>query len=279
MNKIDSIEKVIVPFRAPEIHNDIINFPMEEYFYFDQEWDIEKRFKVYDNFKHTFEKWSNINLPQFNFYPVNGSTEAITQSLIDLSYTKKKIALFENEYSYYSYIASKYNIKIVWVNSIDDLTDECVFVTSLPFCRDGKIHKIQENLLKKCEDENIECWIDCAYYGAGRPVDIDIPLTATNVFFSFSKNFGLGLNRIGIWFSKKTIEDKKILNYFAYFPYGNMSLITMLMKKYPKDFLWTEYRDTQLKCSTNPSDIIFMDGNKCITNIINKAVKEKFHRL
>ena len=36
--RIDTIEKVIVPFRAPEIQKAIVNYDLNEYFYFDQQW-------------------------------------------------------------------------------------------------------------------------------------------------------------------------------------------------------------------------------------------------
>lgn len=279
MSRIQSINEVIVPFRAPEIHNDILNFPMEKYFYFDQDWDIEKRFEVFDEFKKTFLDWVEIKLPNFGMYPVNGSTEAITQCLLNLSTSGKKIAMIDNEYRWYPFIASKYGIEIVWVKTIDDLTDNCVFVTSLPFCRDGKIHDLQNKLLEKCNNENIECWLDCAYYGASKPVMFNIPKSVTNIFFSFSKNFGIALNRFGVWFSKNYITDKGLLNDVAYFPVGNMALVTMLMKKYSKDYLWNNYRELQLKCTDNPTDLIFMSYGECLSGKMTNFVRERYRCL
>ena len=279
MTRIQSINEVIVPFRAPEIHNDILNFPMEKYFYFDQDWDVQKRFEVLDNFKETFLNWVNLKLPNYNFYPVNGSTEALTRCLLKLSLTNKKLAMVENEYRWYPYIASKYGIKIVWLKTVNDLTSDCVFVTSLPFCRDGKVHDLQHTLLEKCHNEEIECWIDCAYYGTTKPVQFIIPKSTTNIFFSFSKNFGMALNRIGIWLSKEYITDKGLLNDVGYFPIGNMALVTKLMKTYPVDFLWNTYRNIQLQCTTNPTDLIFMSYERCLSGDMTQIVKERYQSL
>lgn len=279
MPHIDSITKLIVPFRAPEIHKDIINFSQEEYFYYDQEWSVKKRFNVLDNFVITFYSWVNLNLPKYNVYPVNGSTEAIILAMQKLTKKNKKIALLNKEYSYYHYLALTYNIEIRWVNAIDDLDNDCVFVTSLPFCRDGLVHDLQKELLEKCSKNNIECWIDCAYYGASKPINIDIPDCVTNIFFSFSKNFGLALNRIGVWLSKDIVYEKSILIDYAYFPVGNLSLVTFLMKKYNYKFLWENYRTTQLQCTKNPTDIIFLSKDGCITDKMMAITATKYNSL
>jgi len=278
--RIKSINDVVVPFRPPEIHNDIMKFSMEKYFYFDQDWNIDKRFEVIDDFHKTFESWIDIKLPDFKTYTVNGSTEAITQCLIALSHTDKKIALVKNEYRWYPFIADRYNIDIVWIENVNDLTDHCVFVTSLPFCRDGKVHDLQIQLLHKCQEENIECWLDCAYYGASKPVEFHIPKSVTNIFFSFSKNFGLALNRLGLWYSSEYVVDKGVLNNVAYLPIGNMTLATMLMKKYPNDYLWNNYRDLQLQCTDNPTDLIFMSNDgECLSGKMTEIVREKYQGL
>ncbi len=278
--RIKSITDVIVPFRPPEIHNDIMNFPMQEYFYFDQDWDISKRFEAIDDFYNTFESWVGIKLPNFGKYAVNGSTEAITQCLIALSHTNKKLAMVENEYRWYPFVASKHGIDIVWVKDINDLTNDCVFVTSLPFCRDGKICELQHQLLEKCDQEEIECWLDCAYYGASKPVEFKIPKSVTNIFFSFSKNFGLALNRLGLWYAKDYVIDKGLLNDVAYLPVGNMALAAMLMKKYPNDYLWNNYRDVQLQCTDKPTDLIFMSADgECLSGKMTEVVKEKYQDL
>jgi len=276
MDRITSIAQVVVPFRAPEIHNDIINFPAETYFYFDQDWDVVKRFEVFDNFKDTFKDWSGLDFKNYHFYPVNGSTEAITQCILDISHRKKKIALVKNEYRWYPYISTQHGITIQWIKKIDDLTQDCVYITSLPFCKDGKFHQIQKDLLEKCEKDNIECWLDCAYFGSGKPINFEIPKTATNVFFSFSKNYALHLNRLGVWLSKKDIPDKTLLNKVGYFPLGNMALATMLMKKYPKDYLWNNYRNLQLEITDDPTDIVFISKDKCISGLMMEKVKSKY---
>lgn len=276
MNRFRSINEVVVPFRPPEIHNDILNFPATEYFYFDQYWDIDQRFRLLDNFKSNFRHWINLPVSNFNIYPVNGSTEAITQCLIHLSYTKKQIALIKNEYRYYSFIANQLKIPIKIIENIEDLSQGDVFITSIPFCRDGKFGILQQDLLEKCDCKNIECWLDCAYYGASRPVKIIIPKSTSNIFFSFSKNFGLPLNRIGVWLCKNVPSDKDLLDKVGYYPYGNISLINMLMQKYPHSFLWDNYRSLQLECTDKPTDIIFMAEDKCITDIMIQRVKAKY---
>lgn len=275
MTRIKSFNNVIIPFRAPEIHNDIINFSREKYFYFDQEWDVRKRFDVFDNFVSIFSKWIKINLEKWNIYPVNGSTEAITNCLLRFD-KRKKLAILEKEYTYYNLFAENNGIQIDWIKTVDDLDNNCVFVTSLPFCRDGNISSLQKQLLEKCEYDNIECWLDCAYVGTGKPVEIVIPSSCTNIFFSFSKNFGLSLNRIGVWLSKINISERDALNNYGYMPIGNLSLVSFLMEKYPIDFLWENYRNLQLSITNSPTNIIYMSLNGCITNSMVCKIKKKY---
>lgn len=276
MTRVQSISELIVPFRAPEIHQDIMEFSTEKYFYFDQEWNVDTRFKVLDDFASTFYQWTDLKLDSYNLYPVNGSTEAITECLLNLRNKNKKIGLLEKEYTYYYYVATEYNIPVKWIRTLEDLTEDCVFITSLPFCRDGTVKLLQRELLTKCDNKQIECWIDCAYFGAGKPVDFNIPKTTSNIFFSFSKNFGLALNRIGVWLSGPSVFNRSILNDYAYFPFGNLALVSTLMKKYPKNFLWENYRKLQLEVTNNPTDIIFLGNDGCLTGKMIEIIKNRY---
>jgi len=276
MSRIDSLNKTVVPFRAPEIHNDIANFDKEKYFFFDKHWNAMERFFVLDNFQNTFYNWMEKDLHEYNFYPVNGSTEAIQQCLQTLSSTKKIIAILPNEYNYYRIVASLYNIEIRFIKTILDIDSNCVFITSIPFCRDGKISILQQQLLNKCNEDNIECWIDCAYIGTGKSVEFIIPKNTTNIFFTFSKNFALSFNRIGIWLSKHQITTLEMLKDYGYLPLGNLSLVTMLMQKYNKSYMWNNYRTLQEAVTDCPTDIVFLDDNGCITNKMTKLIIDRY---
>jgi histidinol-phosphate/aromatic aminotransferase/cobyric acid decarboxylase-like protein len=274
--RIENIETVIVPFRPPEVHNTILKFDMNRYFYFDQDWSIERRFASIDAFEETFKQWVHFKLPDFHLYTTSGTTEAITYCINDLSYRSKKIAMVENEYRWYTMTAQKLNIQVDVINSVDQLTADHVFITSVPFCKDGTVSELQQQLLDKCHIDKIECWLDCAYYGAGRSVDFRIPKSTTNMFFSFSKNFGLALNRFGVWLAKDWRMDRAILQNVAYVNIPNMELTTYLMQKFTHDYMWNNYRALQLSVTNTPTDIIFMSKDGCITKALIDKVKEEY---
>lgn len=274
--RITTIEYIVIPFRAPEIHNFIINSDLNRYFYFDQDWNIERRFNSIDDFQNTFKQWVHFKLPNYHMYTTSGSTEAISYCLNNLSHRNKRIAMVENDYRWYQLVADKLKIPFDVITRPDQLTKNHVFITSVPFCKDGNCSFLQEELLDKCNDDNIECWLDCAYYGSGKPINFIIPESTTNMFFSFSKNFGLSLNRFGVWLSEKSIKDREILEDVGYLNLGTVDLVTDLMKNFSHDYMWKNYRHLQLAVTNNPTNIIFMSKEGCITKLLLDKIKEDY---
>ena len=274
--RIETIDKVIVPFRAPEIQKAIVNYDLNEYFYFDQQWDVNKRFDIIDEFDQTLREWVTFDLPDYNFYSTAGSTEAIVYCLLTAKFESKKIAMLEDDYRWYPLICNNLEIPFDIVKEPSQITSDHIFVTSTPFCKDGSVSDLQLLLLDYCEQKNIEVWLDFAYYGAGKLIDIDITKNVRNIFFSFSKNFALALNRIGVWLTSDRPIDRVVLNNVAYLNLANMGLASHLMKQFPPDFLWNNYRELQLSVTNSPTDIICLSEEGCITKLLLDKVKANY---
>jgi len=274
--RIQTIDKVIVPFRAPEIQKAIVNYDLNEYFYFDQLYDVNKRFEIIDDFDQTLREWVTFDLPDYNFYSTAGSTEAIVYCLLKAKLKSKTIAMLEDDYRWYPLICEHLKIPFEIITEPSQLTSKHIFVTSTPFCKDGLVSDLQLLLLDYCEQENIQVWLDFAYYGAGKLIDINITKNVRNIFFSFSKNFGLALNRIGVWLTPDRPIDRVVLNNVAYLNLANMGLASSLMKQFPPDFLWNNYRELQLSVTNCPTDIICLSEEGCITKLLLDKVKEDY---
>jgi hypothetical protein len=262
-----SLKQSVIPFRAPEITKEIYSFSAERLFYCDQKFDISYRFEKWDLFRETFQSWSNVNLSDFYVYPTAGATEAINDCFNDLRYQKTCIALLENEYQYYVHLAETFKIPYRILKSEIDLPRQGdIFITSTPFCRSGEISDFQKKILSHCEMEGIEVWIDAVYLGACEQNELILPATTTNIFFSFSKQFGLALNRIGAWASKKIRTEKSILLQHGYYSVGAIDLVTYLLEKFDKNWLYRNYNFLQKKITPTPTKIVYQCAtNGCIT--------------
>lgn len=275
MARIKSINSVIVPFRAPEITKRISLFPQELIDFHDRNMKIEDRFQIIDKFLDTFPSWIGLDLKRFRAYPTSGSTEAIASSLREALRTGKTIALVENEYRYYQHVCSTLSINYKTIRDPKELTYNDIFVTSIPFCKTGLVSNIQFAALDKCENEGIECWIDCAYLGTGEDISFSIPKSTTNIFFTFSKNMGLSLQRIGIWYSSWVMPDRDVVLDCGYTNIGNIALVTDLMQTFPRGWLFKNYRSVQLSCTSTPINIVYMDSNGCITNKMYDFIEKR----
>ncbi len=271
MERYASLERVITPFRAPEVHQAILEFDRELYFYHDQKWDIGFRFEVIDEFARVFRDWSGRTFENFRFYPVNGSTEAIAWCLYDLKNRGLGLALVEGEYRFYAYVAEKLGIPLRTVRGTEDIDPSFVFVTSKPFCQTGTVAPAQLKLLHECERRNVEVWLDCAYFGSTAPIDWHMPGSTSNLFFSFSKQYGLALERIGVWLRREPLPDREAMGAAGYFPIGKLALVTELMKRFPADWLHRTYARTQARIcrelGEQPSGIAYMTlSGRCLTD-------------
>ena len=55
-----------------------------------------------------------------------------------------------------------------------------------------------------------------------------------------------------------------------------MGLASNLMKQFPPDFLWNNYRELQLSVTNSPTDIICLSEEGCVTNLLLDKVKEDY---
>ena len=266
MARIKSLSSVVVPFRAPEITRRIEVFPRRLLDYHDEDMRVADRFSLIDAFLDKFPLWSGDDLDGFVPYPVNGSTEAIAAAMRELMRTGRTAVTVDGEYRYYRYLCDSLSIPHRTATMPDDLRSGDVFITSIPFCRSGGASELQLELLRRCHVENIECWLDRAYLGTGTDVAFDRPSSTTNIFYTFSKNFALGLQRIGVWYSRWHMPDRQVVLDCGYTNLGMLALVTDLMEHFPRGWLHETYKGLQMSCTSTPTNIVYMDAYGCITD-------------
>lgn len=264
----------VIAFRAPEVKKAILAFESERFFYQDETFEIKDRFDVWDHFLKSFFLWSREPLSHFFSYPIAGSTEAIDWCLRDLKLRRKRLVILDEEYGYYPYVAELLGIPIKRIRDSSELSkNDDVFVTSIPFCRSGKVTDLQLSLLKRCESLGVEVWIDAAYFGACESNQLIIPTTTSNVFFSFSKQFAMALNRIGLWFRRDLLPEKEVIMQHGYFAVGSYALVTKLLESFDKDWLFRSYNFLQREVAISPTKIVYICEKKgCLTMEMSRLV-------
>lgn len=165
-----------------------------------------------------------------NFYPTNGSSEAIRECIVLLKEQGKTLTVFNGEYEGYEMIAKAINMPILkidresWQEGVAKLDSRNVFFLSQPSAIDGNHFLDFDKFLAMTLQHNIELCIDLTYLGSSTRI-IKLNLGQKNishVFFSLSKVFGVYYHRIGGVFTR---EPNALL-------YGNMWFKNMLSITY-----------------------------------------------
>lgn len=271
----NSLHQSIVAFRAPEVRDAILAFKAEKFFYQDETFEIKDRFDVWDGFLKSFYLWAQEPLSNFFSYPTAGSTEAIDWCLRDLKLRSKKLVLLDQEYAYYGYVAELLGVPLKRIRDLSEISaKDDVFVTSIPFCRSGQVSDLQVSILKHCESLGVEVWIDAAYFGACEINKLIIPTTTSNIFFSFSKQFAIALNRVGLWFRRDFLPEKEVIMQHGYFAVGSYALVTTLLQKFDKDWLFRSYNFLQKQVAVSPTKILYICEKKgCLTMEMSRALE------
>jgi len=217
----------------------------------------------------THRNWVSeiIDLSEFpHCYFVNGTTDAIHHwKLTD----NREWQTLEGEYEYPEMVGPKSRVccdvpgqvmneetgRSSIPASIDP--DNPLYI-SIPSSADGNFF-----------NPNIDQWrnsppviLDCTYIGSTNIQRIDVPQNTEQVFFSFSKGFGLVGQRLGLVYTKEPHATLQTLKDFENWNYGGVKTIDLIMANFAVDDQWNEYRSKQIKICDEygfePSDCFFL---------------------
>lgn len=104
--------------------------------------------------------------------------------------------------------------------------------------------------------------LDCTYISSTNIQTIDVPQNTEQVFFSFSKGFGLVGQRLGLVYTKEPHTTLHVLKEFENWNYNGVRTIQMIMSKFAVDEMWNRHRDEQINICEEydfePSDCFYL---------------------
>ena len=209
-----------------------------------------------------------IDLSDFpHCYFTNGTTDAIHHWRMTETRPWQK---FEGEYQYMDMIGSEGKVccdvpgqymkdgRSAIPAVIDK--DKPLYI-SIPSAADGNFFNPQKR-------GSIEAPVilDCTYIGATDIQKIDVPKNTEQVFFSFSKGFGMIGQRLGLVYTKEPHPSLERLKSVECWNYNGVQLISQIIGVIPVDGMWKKYREKQLEVckeyDLTPSDCYFLATTK-----------------
>ena len=225
--------------------------------------------KDLDSVEQTHRKWVGeiIDLANFKYcYFVNGTTDAIHHWKI---IEQREWQKFEGEYEYPDAIGPFGDVCCDVPgqymgedgrSAIQAVVDpnKPIFI-SIPSSADG-------NFFKPSLPKDVPVILDCTYIGSTNIQRIDIPKNTEQVFFSFSKGFGVIGQRLGLVYTKEEHPTLARLKRLENWNYNGVRTIQMIMNNFTVDEMWNRNREKQIKICNEygfkPSDCFFLATTK-----------------
>lgn len=200
-----------------------------------------------NQFKDTFVKWlANHKYSTFSGLDTFSRRDIIngcTQFIDDLYQRCGVLQTFENDYKYHWRLNP--NIEYVTVDTLDTSKE---LLIAMPFPFYGDIHPDMNDILDRCHKLNIPVHIDGAWISCIRGINFnfDHPAIQT-VGISLSKG-GLGGNRIGLRFARKTPTGAiTIMNDFNMNSQALVSMGIKFMEQLGPEYFWKTYESSYHK--------------------------------
>jgi len=194
-------------------------------------------------FKDAFIQWLNDHkfstFKGLNAFPRHDIINGCTQFIDDLYQRCGTLQTFENDYKYHWRLNN--DIKYTTIDTLDPNKE---LLISMPFPFYGDIHPDMSEILDKCADLKIPVHIDGAWISCIRDIvfDFDHPAIQT-IGISLSKG-GMGGNRIGVRFARKTPEGAvTIMNDFNMNSQALVSMGIKFMEELGPEYFWNVYKD------------------------------------
>ena len=225
--------------------------------------------KDLDSVEQTHRKWVGeiIDLANFKYcYFVNGTTDAIHHWKI---IEQREWQKFEGEYEYPDAIGPFGDVCCDVPgqymgedgrSAIQAVVDpnKPIFI-SIPSSADG-------NFFKPSLPKDVPVILDCTYIGSTNIQKIDVPESTEQVFFSFSKGFGVIGQRLGLVYTKEEHPTLARLKRLENWNYNGVRTIQMIMNNFTVDEMWNRNREKQIKICNEygfkPSDCFFLATTK-----------------
>lgn len=186
-----------------------------------------------------------VDLHEFeHFYFVNGVTDAINQWMATET---RSWQFLEGDYEYANMIAGS-------GNKVADINDTDVLYISNPACATGNFIEF--------EDIENPVILDCAYIGSTAKQRIHLPKNTEQVFFSFSKGWGLVGQRMGVVFTKTPHKSLEPMKRVEAWNYTGVETAHAILDNFDVDTIYNLYKPMQdsicKELGFTPSDCFFI---------------------
>jgi len=147
-------------------------------------------------------------------------------------------------YNYYKRLNA--NIKHV---TLETLSKGKPLILEYPFPRFGNKHIEYESIIKKCNDQDIDVYLDCAWLPVSWNLKLDLNEPCIKgAAMSLSKCFGLHWSRIGVRWLKETKQDSIWLqNQHNMISFPSVMLGKYYLDRIPFDYLVKKYKEKYFK--------------------------------
>ena len=222
-----------------------------------------------DHVEFTHRHWVSpmIDLSDFPYcYYTHGVTDAIHHWVLN---NKSPWQYMEGEYEYPGMIGPKgTSVCDVPGQYMDENThraglpakidqDKPMYI-SIPSAADGNIFYPKVDTWRN----NPPVILDCTYISSTSIKTIEVPKTTEQVFFSFSKGFGLIGSRLGLVYTKEPHPTLHKLKEYENWNYSGVRTMQLLMNNFAVDSMHTKYKDKQLAICREynfiPSDCFYL---------------------
>ena len=182
-----------------------------------------------------------------------GNTQYIESFFI--RYGKDNFQIIENEYAYYS-LMGKYGVKV------EELKPNMPLIITLPHYSYGGMRPEWNQLLRICEERNIDIHIDFAWLPLASGIEIDVSHPRIQSFAMSLSKFAMTWNKVGLrWTRQRTMDSITIMNhYYGPINSNKFSCGMSMINTFNRDYLWnkygTYYNDLCQSLNTNPTNLI-----------------------
>jgi len=145
------------------------------------------------------------------------------------------LQIFEHDYHYYK----KLNPNIKYV-TVDTLQSGKPLLIALPFPGHLGTHRQMDNILKVCNEKNIDVHLDCAWIVSAFDIEFNFNQPCIKSFaMSFSKAYALNWNKVGIRWSRSIdkTDSITIANNVNMIPKSLLAIAEYYMDHLPIDYL------------------------------------------
>lgn len=216
-------------------------------------------------FKETFVNWLNSHqystFTGLESFPRQDIINGCTQFIDDLYQRCGTLQTFENDYKYHFRLNP--DIKYATLETLDPTKE---LLISMPFPFYGDVHPDMEKILDKCYTLGIPVHIDGAWISCIRDIEFNFDHPAIQTIgISLSKG-GLGGNRIGLRFARKTPSGAvTIMNDFNMNSQALVSMGIKFMNDVGPEYFWkiygTAYQQVITDFNLTPTKAIHLARN------------------